>query len=79
MLGQEQMSKEDFLRAEQMFYRELREKRNEVRKFKASLREHEQALELLSDLPKKVSSNLHFVPRSRLTCNMSCVSKSDAA
>ncbi len=52
------MSKEDFLRAEQMFYRELREKRNEVRKFKASLREHEQALELLSDLPKKVCRNL---------------------
>jgi hypothetical protein len=57
MLGQEQMSKEEFLRAEQMFYRELREKRNEVRKFKASLREHEQALELLSDLPKKASCN----------------------
>jgi hypothetical protein len=60
MLGPEQMSKEEFLRAEQMFYRELREKRNEIRKLKASLREHEQALELLSDLPKKVSSNLHL-------------------
>jgi hypothetical protein len=69
MLGQEQMSKEDFLRAEQIFYRELREKRNEVRKFKASLCEHEQALELLSDLPKKVSKfPLQYVSQLSSAC-----------
>ena len=54
------MSKEEFLRAEQQFYRELRTKREELRRYRASLVEHEHALEFLRDLPKKVTPFIHF-------------------
>jgi hypothetical protein len=50
----EGISKDDFLRSEQAFYKELRSKNIEVRRFKASLQEHEAALEFLTDIPKKV-------------------------
>jgi hypothetical protein len=49
------LSREEFLKAEQQFYRDLHTKRQEVKRYKASLLEHEQALDLLIDLPKKVS------------------------
>ncbi len=55
------MAKEDFLRAEQKFYRELRDKNEEIRRYKASLKEHEQAIDLLNDLPKKVCAFLDLV------------------
>jgi len=52
---------QDFLQAQQHYYRELRQHKEDLGRFQASRQEHRDAMGLLADLPKQVFSST-FLP-----------------
>lgn len=53
-----QRKAEEFLQGQQLYYRSLKAHRDELKRFKESRDEHKAAVQLLSDLPDKVTNHL---------------------
>lgn len=52
---------QEFLQAQQHYYRELRQHKDDLGRFQASRQEHRDAIGLLTDLPKQVRTKKKYM------------------